>query len=235
MIHTENIRKSFGGLLALDDLSIDVRDAAITGLIGPNGAGKTTLFNIITGTLSPTAGTVFFQGEDITNEGIHSIARRGLTRTFQTPQPFFELTVEENVRTARHFGYDEARGEGTFTPNSVLELLDLDDKRNEHPESLQLAEQKYLDFARVLVMEPDIVLLDEMLAGLNPTEKDEFADLILELHEEHEISFFIIEHDMDLMRSLTDELIVIHEGSLLSSGATEDVIKDEAVQEAYIA
>jgi branched-chain amino acid transport system ATP-binding protein len=235
MIHTENITKKFGGLTALDNLSIEVRDEAITGLIGPNGAGKTTLFNVITGTLSPTEGNVVFQGEEITNEATHTIARRGLTRTFQTPQPFFELTVEENVRTARHFGFSEERGRGAFTTDSVLELLELDDKREESPESLQLIEQKYLDFARVLVMEPKVVLLDEMLAGLNPTEKDEFADLITELHEEYDINFFIIEHDMDLMRNLTDELIVIHEGRLLSSGPTDDVIEDEAVQEAYIA
>ncbi|MGQ4556582.1 ATP-binding cassette domain-containing protein [Halobellus sp. GM3] len=234
-LHTENIKKRFGGLLALDDLSIEVNDGVITGLIGPNGAGKTTLFNIITGTLAPTAGDVVFNGETITNKSAHEIARRGLTRTFQTPQPFFELTVEENVRTARHFGFDGDRGSGTFTVDSVLELLEMDEKRDESPENLQLIEQKYLDFARVLVMEPAVIMLDEMLAGLNPTEKNEFANLVTELHREYDVDFFIIEHDLDLIRKLTDELIVIHEGRLLSSGPTEDVIKDEAVQEAYIA
>lgn len=234
ILQTKNVVKNFGGVQALNSLSVEIEQGTITGLIGPNGAGKTTLFNIISGTLSATAGDVVFQEENITSNNPHTIARKGLTRTFQTPQPFFRLTVEENVMTARHFGLDKDREKGAFTVDSALELFNLDENRSVYPESLQLIEQKYLDFARVLVMNPTLVLLDEMLAGLNPSEKQEFGDLIVELHQEHDINFFIIEHDLNLIRRLTDELIVINNGQLLISGPTKEVIADEAVQEAYI-
>jgi len=234
-LEINDVSKDFGGIRALDGLSAELTEGCVTGLIGPNGAGKTTLFNVVSGTLPPTDGTVALDGEVISGQKPHVIARKGIARTFQTPQPIFQLTVEENVRTAEHFGRDADSAETSFGVGSVLDLVGLADKRDERPENLQLVEQKYVDFARALVMEPDIVLLDEMLAGLNPAEKEEFSDTILRIHDETDTDFFVIEHDMRTIRTLADDVMVINNGRLIAFGPTEDVMAMDEVEEAYLA
>jgi len=234
-LEIKDVTKDFGGIRALDGLSVELAEECVTGLIGPNGAGKTTLFDVVSGTLPPSGGTVALDGEVISGQKPHVIARKGIARTFQTPQPIFQLTVEENVRTAEHFGRDASRGGSSFGVDSVLELVGLADKRDERPENLQLVEQKYVDFARALAMAPDIVLLDEMLAGLNPAEKEAFGDAILRIHEETGTDFFVIEHDMRTIRKLADDVLVINNGRMIAFGPTEDVMARDEVKEAYLA
>jgi branched-chain amino acid transport system ATP-binding protein len=204
----------------------------ITGLIGPNGAGKTTLFNVVSGILAPDEGTVVFDETDITGWPAHRIARGGITRTFQTPRPVRALTVEKNLRVARFFSGD--RDGDRERLESVLELLTLAPKRNVETDQLGIVERKYVDLGRALVMEPDLVMLDEIMAGLNPTETSELIEAIREAHDTFGTDFLLIEHNLRAIRSVSDAVIVIHEGHHLATGSPKEVLERESVQDAYI-
>jgi branched-chain amino acid transport system ATP-binding protein len=232
LLRCEGVTKRFGGIVALDEFEASVDAGAITGLIGPNGAGKTTLFDVITGVLVPEDGAVVFDGEAITRRRPHEICQEGIGRSFQTPQPIRSLTVEENLRVAAAFGspgdHDDARFE------RVLDVLGLEDGRDTAAGNLQMVEQKYVDLGRALMTRPKLVLLDETLAGLNPTEKESMITVIRRIHEEFDADFLVVEHDLGAIRDVSDTILVIDEGRFMMGGTPEDVLNDERVQEAYI-
>ena len=229
LLECDGITKKFGGITALDGVDIEIESGQLTGIIGPNGAGKTTLFNIVSGMLAPDDGAVHFRGENVTSWKPHRITRAGLARTFQTPQPIRSLTVAENLKAASHFG-----GGGADRPGKLFELLPIGDKRDVPAEQLQLVEQKYVDLARALAMEPSVVLVDEVMAGLNPTETDRMLDIMRQTHDELGTDFVFIEHDLRAIRAISDQLIVIHNGTDIAAGRPDAVLELDEVQEAYV-
>lgn len=232
LLHCEDVTKRFGGIVALDEFSATVESGAITGLIGPNGAGKTTLFNVITGVLSPEAGRVYFQGDDVTGRPQHERCHAGIARTFQTPRPIQSLTVEENLRVAGQFGSPDEGDPDVL--EQTIEVLDLADRRSSDAGNLQMVERKYVDLGRALLTMPDLVLLDELLAGLNTGEKDGMIDRIRQLHETFDVDFLVVEHDLRAIRELSEEIIVLNEGRFMTAGAPGEILSDEQVKEAYI-
>lgn len=234
LLEAKNLSKHFGGIVALDELDFQMRDGEITGLIGANGAGKTTFFNLTTGVLTPTSGGVYFDGQEITNRKPHEICHLGISRTFQSPQPFTELNVEQNLRIARHFGPGTRKAAVTLSVDEVVELFGLAESLDRSPDELQFVEQKYLDLARALLTDPDLVLLDEIMAGLNPSEKNDLVEYIQELHKEYGMEFLVIEHDLNVIRRVCDRIIVIDNGRFLAEGSPEEIMNNSRVKDAYI-
>lgn len=234
ILECQDVTKKFGGLLALDGFDIAIEEDQITGLIGPNGAGKTTCFNVITGVYQPEKGDVRFRDESITGKRGHEICRAGIARTFQTPKPLRKLSVTENLLVAAHFGRDEEHNGHAFDVEEVLEFFELSDRASAEPTSLQLMERKYLDLARAMMTGPKLILADEIMAGLTPTEKQRMNEIIRKIHAEFDIDFLVIEHDLSVIRSISDRIVVINEGRHLLSGPPEEVLQNEAVKEAYI-
>lgn len=233
-IRCDGIVKKFGGVTALYDLSLTIRQDEITGIIGPNGAGKTTLFNVITGVLPPTDGEVYLDGEEISGKETHEICHLGVARTFQSPKPLESLTVEENLRVAQHFGGGDGReSTSRLTVQEVLEILDLESSADEHPDQMGIVDKKYIDLARALMTGATLVLVDEIMAGLTPAEKRSFIETFETFHDDFDIDFVVIEHDLQAIRSISDRLIVIHNGSPIATGTPEDVLQRQEVREAY--
>jgi branched-chain amino acid transport system ATP-binding protein len=229
----EDITKSFGGLIALDGVDFEIEDE-IVGLIGPNGAGKTTLFNVITGVFSPDEGEVYIDDEAVTDWPMYRIARRGVARTFQTPKPIQNLTVEENLRVAQHFGDVGTDRTAPFGVAEILDLFDLADYADQVPAAMTLIEKKFLEVAKGALTNPLFFMLDEVMAGLNPSEKERITSKLRKLYEEYDVSLFVIEHDLAAIRSLSDRVIVLNNGAVLDAGNPEMVLANEAVQEAYV-
>jgi len=230
-----NVTKYFGGLVALKNINFSIRKGEILGLIGPNGAGKTTLFNIISGVIKPTAGTIRFQGNDITGEPPHKICKMGIARTFQIVQPFLNMSTLENVMVGllygrRNMSVLEARKEAL----SILELLGIKEKSMIPAGKLTLIERRMLELARALSTEPHIILLDEVLAGLNPTETMKAVGIIRRLRDEYGITIFWIEHVMRAIMTAADRIIVLHYGEKIAEGTPKEIVKDLKVIEAYL-
>ena len=248
-LQVENLSKRFGGLTAVDGASFEVEQGSLTGLIGPNGAGKSTTFNCVTGVLEPTAGTVRFNGEDITGLAPHQIADRGLARTFQIARELGEMTVLENLMLAPTHQRGESlwRSVLPFTRGSVvkqeaevledvwetLDFFDIDHLADEYAGNLSGGQRKLLELARVLLTDPDVLLLDEPFAGVNPSLEERLLEHLHELREQG-YTFLIVEHDMDLIMDNCERVIVMHQGSVLTEGTPEDVKADERVLEAYL-
>ena len=232
LFRCRDISKRFGGIQALDGVDLEVEADEIVGLIGPNGAGKTTLFNVITGIYTPNGGSIVFDGEEIVGWPTYRICRAGIARSFQTPKPITSLTIEENLRAAEHFGRNDRAP--VFSLDELCEMFGLSSRRDESPEQLQLVEKKRLDLARALATAPELVFLDEIMAGLMPTEKNEIVEQIRRLHDEHGFTFLVIEHDLRVVRELCDRLVVINEGRNIASGSASTVFEDDRVQETYI-
>jgi branched-chain amino acid transport system ATP-binding protein len=244
----QEVSKSFGGLQAVNKASLEVGAGSITGLIGPNGAGKTTLFNLITGFLSPDSGAIFFQGERIDGLPAHQVFRRGLVRTFQIPHELGSMTVIENLmlvpmkqagerlwntwllpwRVSREEAANFARAE------EVLRFLNLHHLRDEYAANLSGGQKKLLELGRTLMCDPKMILLDEPAAGVNRTLMRQIVADIRRLRDELGITFFVIEHDMDIIALLCDRLIVMSEGAKLAEGTPAEVRADERVLEAYL-
>ncbi len=247
MINLEHIAVDFGGLRAVDDVSFDIPAGRITGLIGPNGAGKTTLFNAIAGHVPPTVGRVILQGEDITRLKPHQRAERGLARTFQIPHEFTRLTVLENLMAAA----SAPLGENVFNvvfrrarflaeeraifrrARDTIAFLELDRVTAEKAGNLSGGQKKLLELGRALMREPKIVLLDEIGAGINRTLLAKIADKIKLLNRERGLTFCLIEHDLDYVAKLCDNVVVMAQGAVLTRGSVEAVRTDERVIEAY--
>jgi branched-chain amino acid transport system ATP-binding protein len=248
-LEVEGLRKEFGGITAVDDVSFDVEEGTLTGLIGPNGAGKSTTFNLITGMLDPTEGTVRFNGEDITGLQPHEISNRGLARTFQIARELEEMTVLENMMLAPKGQIGESlwrsimpitrgsvREQETEQLERVWEVLDffeIDHLADEYAGNLSGGQRKLLEMARALLTDPDVLLLDEPFAGVNPSLEKRLLEHIHELRERG-YTFLIVEHDMDLIMNNCERVIVMHQGRILEDGTPAEIKESEEVIEAYL-
>ncbi len=226
----------FGGLAALHGVSFAVASGEIIGLIGPNGAGKTTLFNIITGLLRPTAGTLRFRGEEITRLPSHTICRRGIARTFQLVRIFPSLSVLENVLVGGCFGREEDScpiAEVREEAAGHLRTVGLEDVAHRAAGTLPIADRKRLEMARALATRPALLLLDEVIAGLTPAEAGRLMDLIARIREGG-TTLIMIEHVMKAIMNLSDRIVVLHHGEKLAEGAPQQIARDPAVINAYL-
>jgi branched-chain amino acid transport system ATP-binding protein len=232
LLLAEKLTKRFGGLVAVDDASLTVQEGSITGLIGPNGAGKTTLFTLISGFETPSAGRVVFRGEDITGEPAHLRAQRGIARTFQIVQPFASLTVAENVAVGAHLRH-RARADALRAACEVARRVGLGGMLDQPASSLTVAGRKRLELARALATEPTLLLLDEVLAGLNPSEIRDMIPVIRAIRESG-VTILIVEHVMQAVMSLCDRITVLAQGRVIAEGPPAAIARDSAVVEAYL-
>jgi len=232
LLQVQEVTMRFGGLIAVNDLSLEIGRGQILGLIGPNGAGKSTAFNCVAGLYKPTEGRILFDGEDVTGQKPWDLCKKGLARTFQIVKPFQSMTVLDNV-TVGAFAITDRRDEARDKAMEVLQLLGMGSKSNALPGSLTIADRKRLEIARALATDPKLLLLDEVMAGLRPTEVDEMIDIIRALRERG-MTIFVIEHIMRAIMALSDEIVVIHFGQKICRGKPEQVARDENVIKAYL-
>ena len=230
-LELQNVTIRFGGITAVNDVSMTVGTRDLVGLVGPNGAGKTTLFNAISGLVRPTQGTIRFDGADMLKTSLHRRARLGIGRTFQVPQPLHELTVRENLIVAQRFGagrVDEAR------IDEILGFLGLQDKADRNAATgLALTELKALEVAKSLATQPKLLLLDEVLGGLETASKRRFMTMLREVHERYQVGILIIEHDIETVMNLCERVCVLNFGELIADGPPAEVFRDPAVVKSY--
>lgn len=227
------VSKSFGGLLAVNNVSFPLQKGEIMGLMGPNGAGKTTLVNVICGYYKPDNGKVMFNGADISQLPAHQICKLGIARTYQIPQPFGEMTVLQNVMVAGMYGKGIGQADALNEAPKALEITDLLDKRDVYAKDMSTIALKRLELARALATNPRVLLVDEAAAGLNETEIPRMLE-ILENIRQIGITIILIEHVMKVMRKAVDRILVMDEGSTIASGKPEEVMKDKKVIECYL-
>ena len=232
LLQVEGLTKRFAGLTAVDDISITVEDKEFLGIVGPNGAGKTTFFSLISGQIPPTHGRIVFDGVDITGWPADKVANAGLVRTFQLMRPFESMTVLENVAIASHRKL-RSRRDARRHALAVIERVQLERYVNAPSGSLPTAGLKRLELARALALEPKLLLLDEVLAGLVPAERAPMIDLLRNLHADG-LTVMFIEHIMAAVLALSERLLVMHEGAQLALGDPHEVTQDPAVVEAYL-
>ncbi|WP_435118418.1 ABC transporter ATP-binding protein [Halolamina sp. C58] len=248
-LRVQNLEKHFGGITAVDGASFEVESGSLTGLIGPNGAGKSTTFNCITGVHEPDGGTVTFQGEDITGRSPPEIATRGLVRTFQIARELEEMTVLENMMLAPQDQIGEKLYNAVLPGLrddvieqeielreavwEMLELFEIDHLAEEEAGNLSGGQRKLLELARALMVDPEMLLLDEPFAGVNPTLEEKLLDRIHDLTEQG-YTFLLVEHDMDLIMENCEHVIVMHQGTVLAEGTPAEIKDDDRVVEAYL-
>ena len=247
MLQFEQVSKRFGGLQVLQDVAFTVPEGGIFGLIGPNGAGKTTVFNLITGLLQPTSGSIRFAGQQLNGIAPHRITERGIARTFQNIRVFKEMTLLENVMVGMHDHLDysfagllvksrsfrEAESAARLRALELLSWFRLDGKAQQLADSLSYGEQRKLEFARALATRPKLLLLDEPVAGMNPAEKTELMAEILNIRQRG-FSIFMIEHDMRFVMGLCDRVAVLNFGRIIAEGVPDDIRNNPQVIEAYL-
>jgi branched-chain amino acid transport system ATP-binding protein len=232
MLELKNLTKFFGGLGAVVELSFQVKEGEIFGLIGPNGSGKTTIFNLINGFYPPTSGEVLFKGKSISGQKPNVVCKKGIARTFQVVKPLSRMTVLENVMASaflRVNGVSEAREEALKT----LEFCSLIHRKDYLAKSLTIGDRKRLEIARALATRPQLILLDETAAGLNPAELDQAIELIRKIREKG-ITILIVEHIMKVIMSISDRIHAINYGQTIAEGTPQEVANNKAVIEAYL-
>jgi len=248
MLKVDKVTKKFGGVVAIKDVSFEVKPLEIFALVGPNGAGKTTLFNIITGALEPTSGRVYFKDEDITGLSPVKIVEKGIARTFQNIRLFDSLSVLENVMIGFHNHIEYTFFEALFRmprffnqeriykdkAMEILKFLGIENYANYNAKALSYGNQRKVEIARALATEPDLLLLDEPAAGMNPKETDELADTVFKLRAEKEKTILFIEHDMKFVQKIADRVMVLDYGKTIFEGKPADMMKDETVIKAYL-
>ncbi len=248
LFQTQQLFVAFGGLSALTGLDLEIEQGRIIGLIGPNGAGKTTAFNAITGIVKPSAGRVIFRGEDITGFRAPVIARKGIARTFQNIRLYGDLTVVENVMVAGHSSvtysiFEAVLGVGRFGADErrirkkaehLLSLIGLMEVAGERASALPYGSQRKLEVARALALDPILLLLDEPVAGMNPSETIEFRELLLRLHSDLKLTIGLIEHDMGFVMSICHKIKVIDHGIPIAWGTPHEIRHNEKVIAAYL-
>jgi branched-chain amino acid transport system ATP-binding protein len=237
ILEGKRLTRFFGGVQAVKDLDFSVEEKEILGLIGPNGAGKTTLFNLVAGVFRPQAGTIRFIGEEIQGLKPFEICHRGIGRTFQIVKPFDSLTVLENALIGARFGKSSQvldRFDPTPIALETVEFVGLIREKDVLCDNLNIGDKKRVELARVLATRPQLVLLDEVMAGLNPVETDRVMSLIRKMRDEKGITIFTIEHVMKAVMEVSDRVIVMHHGEKIAEGSPETVAMDQAVIEAYL-
>jgi ABC-type branched-subunit amino acid transport system ATPase component len=238
---TEDLCRHFGGVLATNCVCINIEESGLRSVIGPNGAGKTTFINIVTGRIPASSGKVFFQGKDITNKPTHELVKMGICRTFQITSIFQKLSVFENVRiakqarlggTLRIFSTKKSLRKVTEETWAILERLGLQDLAHQPAKNLAYGDQRVLEVAIALAGDPNILFLDEPTAGMSPAETRHISKLIKGLSEE--ISIVLVEHDMDMVMSVSDKISVLQYGSIIAEGKPEEIKSNPLVREAYL-
>jgi len=232
LLEVENIKKQFGGLQALDGISLSVKSGEILGIIGPNGAGKSTLFNILTGFIKPDHGQVRFQNQSLRGLKPHQICRLGMVCTFQIVRPFLELTVLDNVVVAA-LNRSASLPDAGKKAGEVIRIVGLEEKKDALAAELNLPNRKKLELARALATDPSLLLLDEVMAGINPKETDGLIELIREIHRRG-ITILLIEHVMRGVMALSQRVVVINFGEKIAEGFPEEIIKNPLVIKAYL-
>jgi branched-chain amino acid transport system ATP-binding protein len=248
LLTVENVRKEFGGLIAVSDLDFSIPVGSIVSLIGPNGAGKTTFFNMLTGVYKPTSGHIVFDGTDVTGKPPHAITKLGIGRTFQNIRLFPQMTALENVLVGMHsrlkggilgsiFGMPRVRREEREAHEkgrALLRYAGLGRVDDELAENLSYGDQRRLELARALATEPKLLLLDEPTAGMNPQETAAFTDFLAKLRTERPITILLIEHDMKVVMGISERVTVLDYGEKIAEGTPSEIQKNERVIEAYL-
>lgn len=241
LLRTENLTKKFGELIAVNNVSLSIQEEGILSIIGPNGAGKTTFFNLLTGFLKPTSGKVFLKGEDITNLAPYDIVHKRLSRSFQIASYFPEFTIFENIQMGvfnrlgysyNYFANINKLKDVYEETEKYMQMLDLEEQKDMKAKFLSHGDKKILDIAMCLAMEPEILLLDEPTSGVSGTESTKVFNFIKNLSSKMKI--VIVEHDMDIVFSISDRIVVLAQGSILADGTVEEVRNNEDVQKAYL-
>lgn len=248
ILEVNNLTVRFGGLTAVNEVTLNQEEGEILSLIGPNGAGKTTLFNLLTGVYQPTGGTIFFNGENITGKKAYERGRLGLARTFQNIRLFKNMTVLENVLAAHRDCNTEGVWDAFFMGKrlkekrkrvveeceEILGIVGLSDEEDTLSVNLPYGKQRILEIARTLALKPGLILLDEPGAGMNSSEKDELSEVIRYVTRKMKINILLIEHDMRFVMGISDRIIVLNHGEIIAGGLPEEIQKDSGVIEAYL-
>jgi len=232
LIEAERLTKKFGGLLALREVSFYINSGEILGLIGPNGAGKTTLFNTVAGVFRPESGMIRFNGEEITGLPPFELSLKGIARTFQITKPFLNITVLDNIMVGA-LSREKSLEAGKKFSLEVLEFVGLASKKDLMAAKLTLEDRKRLEMARALATKPRLLMLDEVMAGLNPKEMEETLTLIRKVHAEG-MSIFVVEHVMKAILSVSHRVMVLHHGEKIAEGAPNDIVQNQKVIDAYL-
>ena len=236
LLKVENVTKRFGGLVAVDSVSFEIKEGEAFGIVGPNGSGKTTLYNMISGVYRPDSGRIIFDGKDITDLPAHARAPLGIGRTFQIPRPFPSATVRENVAVGAMFGRAQADvKEALEMADHYLELVGLTEHANKAAGSLTPLEKRLMELARALAMKPKLLLLDEVMAGMNPRDIGNIIELLQKVRQEEKIAVVaMVEHLMHAITKFAERVMVMHQGKKLLEGPTMEVLNDERVIEVYL-
>lgn len=226
IIEIKDLSMAFGGLVVFNNISLDIIKHQIVALIGPNGAGKTTLINCITGVYKPTHGTILFQDRTISGMRPHQVCRTGIGRTYQIPRPFMNMSVFENLQVCAKPGQADFRG--------LLDLAGLWDKRNRLAKTLTFQERRLLELSRALAVNPKLLLLDETIAGLNPSETKEMMAILVRIHSEFKVTILWVEHVMSAIMETAHHIFCLHQGALIAEGCPADIANNDKVIEAYL-
>ena len=236
ILQVEGLSKSFGGLKAVYDVGFDVEQGEILGLIGPNGSGKTTTLNLLTGFLKPDSGTIMFKGQDLVGLPRYQVCRKGVARTFQIVKPFLEFTALKNVMVGRVYGQKPAKDIMAASEESreILEVVGLSDKAEILAKDLTLMERKRMELARALAARPQLLLLDELMAGLNHAEAEDAMQLIRQIKDDLNLTILMVEHIVKAIVGLSDRIVVLNMGEKIAEGLPQEIIHDPEVIDVYL-